>query len=220
MRVITEDLHCTAIRITGGDLERIETTARHAAAAGLEVWFSPFPCEMTDEEMLPYFTDGAEWAERLRRDGADVVLVTGCELSLFARGYLPGDTFSDHVPVLAGPDREAALQPLPTKVNAFLGEVVRAVRPVFSGLVSYASCPLDGVDWSPFGIVGLDAFRGVRNAATYRDDLREEFSHGKPVAIMEVAAAPSGERATTAARAGTSPWGRTASPPSPGARRG
>jgi hypothetical protein len=42
------------------------------------------------------------------------------------------------------------------------------------------------VDWSPFDIVGLDAFRGLRNAATYRDDLRREFAHGKPVAIMEV----------------------------------
>ncbi|MFF3493270.1 hypothetical protein ACFYWS_18150 [Streptomyces sp. NPDC002795] len=161
MRVITEDLRCTAIRITGGDLGRIETAARCAATDGLEVWFSPFPCEMTNEEMLLYVTDAAERAEPLRRDDADVVQVTGCELSLFARGYLAGDTFSERVPVLAGPDREAALQPLPNKVNAFLGAVVRAVRPLFAGLVSCASCPLDGVDWSPFDIVGLDAFRGA-----------------------------------------------------------
>ncbi|MET8610330.1 hypothetical protein [Streptomyces misionensis] len=186
MRIIAEDLHCTAIRITGGDPDRIETAARHAAAAGLEVWFSPFPCEMTDEQMLPYFADCAERAERLRHDGADVVLVTGCELSLFARGYLPGDTFDERIPVLAGPDREAALRPVPEKVNAFLGEVVRTVRPLFAGPVSYASCPLDGVDWSPFDIVGLDAFRSLRNAAAYRDDLRKKFAHGKPVAIMEV----------------------------------
>ncbi|MFE9865188.1 hypothetical protein ACFYPZ_21050 [Streptomyces sp. NPDC005506] len=45
---------------------------------------------------------------------------------------------------------------------------------------------MDGVDWGPFDIVGLDAFRGLRNAATYRDDLRREFTHGKPVAILEV----------------------------------
>lgn len=57
MRVIARDLQCTAIRITGGEPDRLETTARHAAAAGLEVWFSPFPCEMTNEEMLPYLAD-------------------------------------------------------------------------------------------------------------------------------------------------------------------
>ncbi|ALO98976.1 hypothetical protein SHL15_7999 [Streptomyces hygroscopicus subsp. limoneus] len=51
---------------------------------------------------------------------------------------------------------------------------------------SYASCPLDGVDWSPFDIVGLDAFRSLRSAAPHRNDLRKEFTHGKPVAIMEV----------------------------------
>lgn len=185
MRVIAKDLHCTAVRITGGDPDRIETTARHAADAGLEVWFSPFPCELTNAEMLPLFTDCAERAERLRRDGAKVALVTGCELSLFARDYLPGDTFNERVPILAGPGREAALQGIPDKVNAFLGEVVDTVRPLFGGRVSYASCPLDGVDWTPFDVVGLDAFRGLRNAPTYRDDLRKEFAHGKPVAIME-----------------------------------
>ncbi|MEV1065588.1 hypothetical protein [Streptomyces sp. NPDC050263] len=103
-----EGLHCTAIRVTGGYPDRIETTARHAAAGGLEVWFSPFPCEMTDEQMPPYFADCAERAERPRHDGADVV---------------------------------------------------RTVRPLFAGPVSYASCPLVGVDRSPFDIVGLDAFR-------------------------------------------------------------
>ncbi|WP_407554679.1 hypothetical protein QOM21_33075 [Streptomyces sp. Pv4-95] len=186
IRVIAEDLHCTAIRITGGDPDRIEAAAGYAAAAGLEVWFSPFPCEMTNAQMLPFLVDCAERAERLRLGGADVVLVAGCELSVFARGYLPGDTFGARVPVLAGPGRDAALEGIPDRVNAFLGEAVTAVRAVFGGPVSYASCPLDGVDWSPFDIVGLDAFRGLRNAAGYRDDLRKEFAHGKPVAILEV----------------------------------
>ncbi|GAA2591664.1 hypothetical protein [Streptomyces tubercidicus] len=185
MRVVAEDLHCTAVRITGGDPDRIETTARYAAEAGLEVWFSPFPCELSNAEMLPLFTDCAERTERLRRDGAEAVLVTGCELSVFARGYLPGDTLNERIPVLAGPGREAALQGIPDKVNAFLGEVVEAVRPLFGGRVSYASCSLDGVDWAPFDIVGLDAFRSLRNAPTYRTDLRKECGHGKPVAIME-----------------------------------
>ncbi|KOU58114.1 hypothetical protein ADK57_36705 [Streptomyces sp. MMG1533] len=35
------------------DPDRIETTARYAAEVGLEVWFSPFPCELTNAEMLP-----------------------------------------------------------------------------------------------------------------------------------------------------------------------
>src|SRR4051794_23452350 len=92
MRVIADELHCNAVRITGGDPERLSVAGRYAADAGLEVWFSPFPCEMTTEEMLPYFADCARRAEELRRGGADVVFVTGCEVSLFAAGFLPGET--------------------------------------------------------------------------------------------------------------------------------
>ncbi|MFE3515259.1 hypothetical protein [Streptomyces sp. NPDC059166] len=186
MGIIAGELHCDAIRIIGDDPGRIDTAARLAAAEGLRVWYSPFPCEMTEEQMLPYFTDCARRAECLRREGADVVLVTGCELSMFARGYLPGDTFADRIKVLTGPDREATLRGVPQRVNAFLGKVTDAVRPVFRGPVTYASSPLDGVDWAPFDIVGLDAFRSLRNAATYREDLRKEFAHGKPVAVLEV----------------------------------
>lgn len=43
MRVIRDELHCDAVRVTGGDLDRLETAARHAAEAGLEVWYSPSP---------------------------------------------------------------------------------------------------------------------------------------------------------------------------------
>jgi hypothetical protein len=91
MQIIAADLHCTAVRISGGEPERLSVAGEHAAAAGLEVWFAPFPCEMTAEQMLPYFDDCAERAEDLRRGGAETVLVTGCELSLFAAGFIPGD---------------------------------------------------------------------------------------------------------------------------------
>lgn len=165
--------------------------------------------------MLPLFTDCAERAERLRRDGAEVVLVTGCELSVFARGYLPGDTLNERIPVLAGPGREAALRGIPDKVNSFLREVDDAVRPLFGGRVSYASCPLDGVDWAPFDIVGLDAFRSLRNAATYRTDLRKECGHGKPVAIMEAGCCTYRGAESTAAPAGTWRGRPTASPSNP-----
>ena len=49
MQIIRDDLHCTAVRITGGDADRLEIAARHAADAGLEVWFCPFTNELTQE---------------------------------------------------------------------------------------------------------------------------------------------------------------------------
>ncbi|HEV2640640.1 MAG TPA: hypothetical protein VGX23_36285 [Actinocrinis sp.] len=100
MRIIADDLHCTAVRISGGDPQRLTEAARHAAAAGLEVWFAPFPCELGPEELLPFFADCADRAEQIRRTGAEVVLVLGCELSLFAKGFIPGDTTYDRIAML------------------------------------------------------------------------------------------------------------------------
>src|SRR5271166_2957297 len=73
LRIIRDDLHCTAARVIGGDPERLELAASFAAALGLEVWFSPYPLELTTEEMLSLFADCTERAERIRRRGAEVV---------------------------------------------------------------------------------------------------------------------------------------------------
>ncbi|MBP2705932.1 hypothetical protein JOL79_19170 [Microbispora sp. RL4-1S] len=187
MRVIAGDLRCTAVRITGGDPGRIAVAARHAADAGLEVWFAPFPCEMTPAELLPFFADCAERAEAIRRDGADVVLVTGCEMSLFASGFIPGETSFDRIEAaLSGnPEVYAKLADLPARLNAFLAETSGAVRGVFGGPVTYASGEWEEIDWSPFDIVSVDAYRDERNAATYGDELRSRTRHGKPLAVTE-----------------------------------
>src|SRR6476659_6295243 len=95
MQIIRHDLHCNAVRVTGGDLDRLEIAATHAAAAGLEVWFSPFTCDLTTDALLDFLADCAERAERLRQQGAEVVLLTGSELSLFTKGFLPGDTLKE-----------------------------------------------------------------------------------------------------------------------------
>ena len=43
LRIIRDDLHCNAVRVIGGDPERLELAATFAAELGLEVWFSPYP---------------------------------------------------------------------------------------------------------------------------------------------------------------------------------
>ena len=47
--------------------------------------------------MRPYFAECADRAEEVRRDGASVVLVTGCEMSLFANGFFPGATSMERI---------------------------------------------------------------------------------------------------------------------------
>ncbi|TDB86088.1 hypothetical protein [Actinomadura sp. 7K534] len=190
LRIIREDLHCNAVRVSGGDPDRLELAATLAADLGLEVWFSPYPLELTGEEMLTLFADCAERAERLRRRGADVVFVTGAELSLMNKGFLPGDSLAERVGLLSGPER---LRDLITeasgRVNGFLGDAVRLVRERFGGRVTYAAIHLDFVDWTPFDIISMDLYRSADIADKFREGVRTLVAQGKPVAITEFGSA-------------------------------
>jgi hypothetical protein len=187
MLVIARDLHCTAVRITGADPERLSVAAEHAAAAGLEVWFAPFPCELGAADLGPLFAECADRAEHLRRGGAAVVLVTGCELSLFADGFLPGGTVFERIARLQrrGPRQIAAFARLPGRLNGFLAQTAEAARSRFGGPLTYASGTWERVDWAPFDIVSVDAYRDAGNAADYAAGLRAQQRHGKPVAVTE-----------------------------------
>ena len=191
MRVIRDDLHCTAVRVTGGDPARLEIAARHAADLGLEVWFSPFTNDLTQDELLAVLADCAERAERLRRAGASVVLLTGAELSMFTVGFLPGDTLEARMSVLADPARlRAAIPRVPALLNNFLARAVNVVRERFGGPISYAALPsFEGVDWTPFDYVSLDAYRHAQFADSYAGNIRALVAQGKPVAITEFGSA-------------------------------
>jgi hypothetical protein len=187
LSIIRDDLHCTAVRVIGTDLDRIEFAARQAAGLGLEVWFSPFPWDRQPEEILDQFADAAGRAERLRATGAEVVFVTGAELSLFNHGFLPGGSLPDRTAALLSrsPESRRELAELPARINGFLARAVTAVRERFGGRVTYAAVPLERVDWTPFDIVSVDAHRSKEVAGVYREGIRTLVAAGKPVAITE-----------------------------------
>jgi hypothetical protein len=187
MQVIASELGCTAVRISGGEPGRLSVAAELAAAAGLEVWFAPFPCELTPEQLAPLFAECAERAEHLRRSGARVVLVTGCELSLFASGFLPGADVYARIAALQapGPELYAAYGAMTARLNRFLAETATAVKTRFGGPVTYASGMWEPVNWEPFDLVATDAYRDATNAGSFRAELRKQLGHGKPLAITE-----------------------------------
>ncbi|WP_030552125.1 hypothetical protein [Streptomyces exfoliatus] len=188
MAVISGDLRCDAVRVSGRDPERLSIAARHAADAGLEVWFAPFPVDLPADRLLPFFADCARRAEAVRETGTDVVFVAGCEISAFCGGFLPGgDTHADRLRARADADMEwwSSLGPMQERLNGFLAQVAGEVRTHFGGQVTYASAPREFVDWGPFDLVGVDAYRAAYDADGYRDELRGHLAHGKPVAVTE-----------------------------------
>ncbi|MFC4424908.1 hypothetical protein [Deinococcus navajonensis] len=187
LQAIRDDLHCTAVRVTGGNPERLEIAARHAAALGLEVWFSPFTYELDQEALLDLLLDCADRAERLRQQGARIVLVTGAELSLFTHGFLPGETAELRLNGLVrrAPEVLAGLRELPARINHFLHRAVVALRARYAGPLTYASIHFEGVDWAPFDFVAVDLYRTADTAPHLRTGLRSLKAAGKPLAITE-----------------------------------
>ncbi|MFL6113531.1 MAG: hypothetical protein ACJ786_19535 [Catenulispora sp.] len=187
IRVIAEDLHCTAVRVSGSVPERLEATARAAAAAGLEVWFAPFPCELTREQLLEHLADCARRAEAVRADGAEVVFVAGCETSLFCPGYFEGDDSYARIDTLTNGTMELwnRLGEIVGKLSAYLAEAAAVVREHFHGKVTYAAGPWEFIDWTPFDFVAVDAYRDASNKDKFREHVGEFFRHGKPVVATE-----------------------------------
>jgi hypothetical protein len=191
MQIIHDDLHCNAVRITGGHPDRLEITAGFAADTGLEVWFSPFTNELSRDALLEVIADCAERAERLRKGGAVVVFVVGAELSLFTAGFLPGDTSMDRLNALLipGPELRETVMRMRLGVNDFLLRAATVARERFGGKITYASIALEGVDWTPFDFISVDCYRTVEVAGQFRSAIRALVAQGKPVAITEFGSA-------------------------------
>ncbi len=136
LAIIRDDLHCTAVQIVGGDPERLELAAGYAAELGLEVWFSPYPLELSTDEILSLFADCAERAERIRQRGAEIVFVAGVELSIMNQGFMPGDSVDERLGLLLRlpPDRRRErIAEVGDRVNDLLGNAVATVRERFRG---------------------------------------------------------------------------------------
>ena len=193
LQIIATDLHATAVRVTGDDPRRLASAGEHALAAGLELWFSPVPVNLQPGALPGYFARCAAEAERLRQaHEGRVVLVAGCEISLWCAGFLPGgDTVAGRIATVTAPDLQskpevmAALGSGLERARHTLRDIVRAAREQFAGPLTYAAGPWETVDWDLFDLVSVDAYRDADNAASYRDALRAYRRFGKPVAVTE-----------------------------------
>jgi hypothetical protein len=187
LEIIRQDLHCNAIRISGTDIDRLMLTAEEALKQDLEVWLSPHLHDKEPQRTLEYTVRCAAAAEKLSRQGQQIVFILGCELTWFMQGILPGNNFMER---LGNPLsmwwRLKVLGRHNKPLNAFLAKANDAVREVFHGLVTYASAPIEAVDWNLFDFVCLDYYRVKQNKDTYGQRLKRHFTYGKPVIVTEV----------------------------------
>lgn len=186
MQIIKKDLHCNAVRITGGDADRLEITAKLAANAGLEVWYCPFTCDLTIKELKNFLIDAAERAEQIRSTGAEVVFVTGSEVTLVTKGFFSDDKFDDRLLLLKDPAKlREKIPEVRNRLNEFFKELMPLIREKFHGKISYASLPFEAVDWSLFDIIATDgAYRTAGNAAHYENSIESFVNQDKPASTL------------------------------------
>ena len=187
LRTIKDALHCTAVRIEGEEISRLVTASRIAHKLGLTVFFNPWYMNADAAQLLPYFAEAAEEAEKLKKEGVDIVFVAGCEYPIFNKGIIPGDTLGDRLSGIgavfgAGPEEHARMW---AKLNVDLKSFVDVIRPKFSGPVTYAATQFEQVDWSIFDIVGIDHYRAAETAEKYVEEL-DKYRLNKPLVVMEV----------------------------------
>ncbi len=187
LEIIKNDLHCNAIRISGTDIDRLIVTAEYALKQGLEVWLSPHIHDKNPQETLEYTVKCAAAAEKLRQLSPQLIFILGCELTWFMQGILKGDNFMERMGNPLSMWWNLKILGTHNKpLNAFLAKANTAVRKEFHGLVTYASAPIEAVDWNLFDFVSLDYYRAKQNKDSYGKRLERHFTHGKPVIITEV----------------------------------
>ncbi|WP_083402435.1 hypothetical protein [Bacillus sp. MUM 116] len=189
MLIIANELHCTAVRITGQDLGRLKMAANVAAEQGLDVWFSPLLYDANEKETFDQIIKSAMICEEIRKQDNKVVLVIGCEFSIFMTGLIPGDNPLKRLEFLTDPSQwteEFFTHPSPIeRLNKFLTSTVREVRKQFSGPLTYAAGLWEEIDWNIFDFVGIDAYRDASNANNFRELIRGYKVYGKPIFITE-----------------------------------
>lgn len=187
MRAIRHDLHSDSVKVTGDGVERLTATADAAAERGLRVWLEPTLADAPEWEILDHLAETGRYAERLRRQGADVHLSVGCEFWLFVPGILPGDDVFERIENLTNGtfDPERMIR----RLHRFTARAAAVGRSVFHGPLTYASAEVEtaewGVDWDLFDIVGLDYYGYHPDRASYIQDLRQHVRPGKPLSVNE-----------------------------------
>jgi hypothetical protein len=160
--------------------------SRLALGLGLDVWFSPELWDKRPEETLRYVTGAAGRAAALERAWpGKVVLSVGSELTFFMRGAAQGATLVERLadPALWEAVGSGAHDVL---LNTWLAQAIQAARRVFGGRITYASAPLETVDWTPFDIAAVDLYRdAVVTGGSFAGALRPLLSCGRPVAVTE-----------------------------------
>ena len=71
------------------------------------------------------------------------------------------------------------------RLNDYLGRAAGVAKSVFAGPITYASLPVELVDWTPFDLVGVDLYRDATNRDRFAAIASRFCAMGKPMVATE-----------------------------------
>jgi hypothetical protein len=182
LEIIKNDLHCSAVGISGKDIGRIIATAEDALNQGLEAWLNPGCIDKTPDDTLAYIVEAAKATQPLHECyPGKVVFCVGAEFTLFMQGILPGKTFMGRVKNLRHDSAGIKEGKHNQALNDFLNKAAKDVRKVYGGQIMYRSLVWEQVDWNNFDIIGVDHYWGEAIKDQYIDMANPLFAYNKPV---------------------------------------
>ena len=106
---------------------------------------------------------------------------------MFVRGFLPGEDAYARMRELSAPSPAlfAEYPATVARLNDFLAKASETARRKFGGPVTYASGPWEQIDWTPFNIVGVDAYLDQGNMGILNQQIHALMTYGKPVVVTE-----------------------------------
>lgn len=166
LQIIRDQLHAPMVGIFGSDIDRLFTGALVAVETGLDVRMQPrFINVPSETQLIQSLVTAAAYAEALNGYDREIVFDIGCEMTFFAYGLVPGDSYDTRVAyAIAHPEQ---FDESSARLNELFSRIVPEVRKEFSGRITYSSGEWEQVDWSIFDIVGIDLYRDAENAATF-----------------------------------------------------
>ncbi|MFG6201103.1 hypothetical protein [Nonomuraea sp. JJY05] len=186
IRTIRDRLHANTLAVFGDGVDRLKATASEAAERGLHVYLQPRLGDRPQREILEHLAETGRHAERLRRQGARVILSVGCEFVLFVPGIVPGDNAVERIENLS--KGKADPKRLRQRLADFINRSAAVGRSVFQGPLTYGAADGDQVDWNLFDIVSVNYYSYFRRRSGYVKELAAYQRWGKPVLVSECGA--------------------------------
>jgi hypothetical protein len=186
LAAIRDELHCTAVMVTGAEVEHLDRAAHAVVDAGLDVWIRPHLPDRPVAEVLAQLADVASAAERLRAGHPDrVTLLVGSEFSHTAPGIVPGGWSYLRLRIIL-----RARRLLRARITRRLDELLTRAHGVaagtFHGPIGYSAAGWEEVDWRRFDLVGVSLYRSGTDHGDYARRVTDLVgSHDKPVVVTE-----------------------------------